>query len=152
MWQTKTKLDCGSVADKELDSGSVRDVELYCSSVADKELDSGSVRDIELYCSSVTDKELDSGSVAGPSTSTPIKNSADGDFPHHDIITIPFSETERTETTRKNIQAPLTANEETYLTKLTKLTLKMQKSDDRKTLRCKTGGQPIGLKRINHTA
>ena len=38
------------------------------------------------------------------------------------------------------------ANKETYFTELSKL--KMQQSDNRKTLRCKTGGQPIVPKRI----
>ena len=46
----------------------------------------------------------------------------------------------------KNIQASLMANKETYFTELSKL--KMQQSDNRKTLRCKTGGQPIVPKRI----
>ena len=119
---TDKELDCGSVAaDKELNCGSVADIELetVSSSVADKESDCGSMTDIELDCSSVADKELDCGSVTGPSTSTSIKKrrTADtDDFPHHDRrnaafernvkncghITIPFSETERTETTRKH--------------------------------------------------
>ena len=121
---TDKELDCGSVAaDKELDCGSVAaDKELDCGSVADKELDCGSVADKELDYSSVAVKELNCGSVTGPSTSTPIKKrrtadtDSDADFPHHDRqnvafkrpvkncghVTNHFSETDRTETTRKH--------------------------------------------------
>ena len=57
------------------------------------------------------------------------------------VATSPF-DFEKQEELRQheNIQAPLMENKEAYLTKLTKQ--KTQESDDGKTLRCKTGGQP----------
>ena len=152
---TKKAQSCG--APKRSPSGSRRD------SVADTELDGcGSVTDLDF--GSVGDKELDCGSVAGPSTSTPIKKQRTADTlmqtspimtdktpPSKGLLksvaTSPFPfQKQKDLRQHESIQAPLTANEEAYFTKLTKL--KMQESDDRKTLRCKTGGQPIVLKRI----
>ena len=144
-------------APKRSPSGSRRD------SVADTELDGcGSVTDLDF--GSVGDKKLDCGSVAGPSTSTPIKKQRTADTlmqtspimtdkmpPSKGLLksvaTSPFPfQKQKDLRQHESIQAPLTANEEAYFTKLTKL--KMQESDDKKTLRCKTGGQPIVLKRI----
>ena len=56
------------------------------------------------------------------------------------VATSPF-DFEKQEELRQheNIQAPAMENKEAYFTKLTKL--KTQESDDRKTLKFKTGGQ-----------
>ena len=80
-------------------------------------------------CSIMTDKT--------PPSKGPLKTVATSPFPF---------QKQKELRQHENIQAPLTANKETYFTKLSKL--KMHESDDRKTLRCKTGGQPIVLKRI----
>ena len=62
-----------------------------------------------------------------------------------DVATSPF-EKQNTVRPIEQISTPLTAEEEKYLTELNRI--KSADSDDKMTVRCKTGGQPLLFRRI----